>query len=365
MRFDLFFELSNPPRLRLSEAQAYAETLAHIELAEGLGYGCAWLVEHHFLRGYSHCSKPELVLSAAAARTRNIRLGHAIIPLPLHHPVHVAERVATLDVLSGGRLEIGIGRGFSPREYAVFGADMAHSRALCDEGLEILRASFAREPVTFQGRFYQLDALDILPHVVQRPHPPLWAAAVSPDTYSWAAQRHLGVLAGPFKPWFMVKHDAARYRAAWNAPEAPRVGMTLGVLCLRDRRRAHQLASDAFGWFYRELFAATLPVLERSYPSYEQLHEMGRFRALMKLGVDFGLLETFGLAVVGDPAECREKLEMYSAGGVTHLLLAFGAGAVEGEVVRESLELFAREVMPAFPQDPMPGNTDTARPRTN
>ena len=112
MRFDLFYEAAVPPRLGLSEAGTYAGILAEIELADRLGYGCAWLVEHHFLRGYSHASKPELLLAAAAARTGSIRLGHAIIPLPLHHPVHVAERVATLDVLSGGRLEVGIGRGF-------------------------------------------------------------------------------------------------------------------------------------------------------------------------------------------------------------------------------------------------------------
>jgi len=362
MRFDLFYELAVPPQLGLSEAQVYAETLAQLKLADRLGYGCAWLVEHHFFRGYSHCSKPELVLAAAANCTRKLRLGHAIIPLPLHHPVHVAERVATLDILSGGRLEIGIGRGFSPREYSAFGADIGASRALSDEALAILQASFARQPVTFHGQHYRLDALDIIPHVLQQPNPPLWAAAVSSETYRWAAARGLGVLAGPFKPWFMVKHDIGNYVSAWNSPEAPRVAMTLGVLCLADRRRAHRLASEAFGWFYRELFAATRPVLERIYPSYEQLHELGRFRALMKLGVDFGLLETFGLAVVGDPAECREKLRKYAAAGVTHLLLAFGAGAIEGAVVRESLELFAREVMPALPQDSGSASLDSAKP---
>jgi alkanesulfonate monooxygenase SsuD/methylene tetrahydromethanopterin reductase-like flavin-dependent oxidoreductase (luciferase family) len=347
MQCDLFFEIPLPPRAGASEAGAYREVLELIELGDALGYGCAWLVEHHFTRGYSHCSKPELVLAAAAARTRSIRLGHAVIPLPLHHPVHVAERVATLDLLSAGRLEVGIGRGFSPLEFEVFGADMAASRELADESLAILRASFAREPVTFRGRHYRLERLDITPHVVQRPHPPLWSAAVSPDTYVWAAERGLGVLAGPFKPWFMVKHDLARYRAAWRGPGAPRAGMTVGVLCLADGKRARAAAREAFGWFYRELFRVTRPVLERLYPSYEQLRELGRFRALMKLGVDLGLLDTFGLALVGEPEECREKLARYAAGGVTHLLCAFGAGAVAHEVARESLELFAREVLPA------------------
>jgi alkanesulfonate monooxygenase SsuD/methylene tetrahydromethanopterin reductase-like flavin-dependent oxidoreductase (luciferase family) len=348
MRFDLFHELAVPPQLGLDEARAYAETLAQIELADGLGYGCAWLVEHHFQRAYSHGSKPELVLAAAAPRTRRIRLGHAVIPLPLHHPVHVAERVATLDVLSCGRLEVGIGRGFSPLEYEVFGVAMKDSRALAEEALEILQASFAREPVTHHGAHHRLDALDIVPHVVQQPHPPLWTAAVSPETYEWAAQRALGVLCGPFKPWFMVKQDLARYRAAWRGSEPARVGMTVGVLCLPDGRDARAIGREAFTWFYRELYRVVEPVLERLYPGYEALHELGRFRRLMKLGVDLGFAETFGLVVVGNPAQCREKIAQYAQAGVTHLLCAFGAGAVDPAITRESMGLFAREVMPAF-----------------
>lgn len=348
MRFDLFYELALPAGSGRSETAAYADTLAEIALADGLGYGCAWLVEHHFMRGYSHVSKPELVLAAAAQRTRDIRLGHAVVPLPLHHPVHVAERIATLDILSGGRLEVGIGRGFSPLEYAVFGAGMAQSRALADESLAILQQSFRRQPLTHHGQHYHLDALDIVPHVVQQPHPPLWTAAVSPETYAWAAQRELGVLAGPFKPWFMVKHDIGKYRAAWRSASPLRIGMTLGVLCLADGERARRLAQPAFTWFYRELYKNTLPVLEKLYPGYEQIHELGRFRQLMKLGIDFGLAEMAGLTVVGTPQECVAKLRKYAEAGVTHLLCAFGAGALDSAIVRESMALFAREVMPAF-----------------
>lgn len=348
MQFDLFYEIALPPQPGRSEVQAYSDVLAEIELADRLGYGCAWLVEHHFMRGYSHSSKPELVLAALSQRTRDIRLGHAVIPLPLHHPVHLAERIATLDILTGGRLEVGIGRGFSPREYATFGAEMEHSRELVEESLDILHLSFGRSPVTYAGKHYRLEMLDIVPHIVQQPHPPLWTAAVSPETYPWAAERGLGVLAGPFKPWLMVKHDIGKYRAAWRGAAAPRIGMTVGVLCLKDRKRAHELAQPAFTWFYRELFKTTLPVLEKLYPSYEQIHEIGRFRQLMKLGIDFGLADAAGLTVVGDPAECIAKLRKYADAGVTNLLCAFGAGAVESGVARESLELFAREVMPAF-----------------
>jgi alkanesulfonate monooxygenase SsuD/methylene tetrahydromethanopterin reductase-like flavin-dependent oxidoreductase (luciferase family) len=355
MRFDLFYELAIPAGSGRSEAETYANTLAEIALADSLGYGCAWLVEHHFMRGYSHVSKPELVLAAAAQRTRDIRLGFAVIPLPLHHPVHIAERIATLDILSGGRLDVGIGRGFSPLEYAVFGAGMDQSRERVDESLAILLQSFHKQAVTHHGKHYRLDALDIVPHIVQRPHPALWTAAVSPDTYTWAAQRELGVLAGPFKPWFMVKHDIGKYRAAWRAESPLRIGMTLGVLCLADGARARRMAQPAFTWFYRELYKTTLPVLEKLYPSYEQMHELGRFRQLMKLGIDFGLADMAGLTVVGTPQQCIAKLHKYAEAGVTHLLCAFGAGALDTDVVRESMALFAREVMPAFATDSAAG----------
>jgi alkanesulfonate monooxygenase SsuD/methylene tetrahydromethanopterin reductase-like flavin-dependent oxidoreductase (luciferase family) len=352
MKFDLFHEVALPAHTGRTESAAYEDTLAQIELGDRLGYRCAWLVEHHFMPGYSHCSKPELLLAAAAQRTRRIRLGQAIVPLPLHHPIHVAESVATLDVLSGGRLEVGIGRGFSPLEYRTFGVAMESSRELAAEGLAVLRESFRPGPLTHAGGQRRFEALELVPRAVQQPHPPLWTAAVSPETYDWAADMQLGVLAGPFKPWFMVKHDIARFRAAWRSAEPPRCGMTIGVLCLADRARARELARPAFTWFYRELYKVTLPVLERLYPGYEQIHELGRFRHLARIGVDFGLTEAFGMTVVGTPRDCIDKLGKYRDGGVTHLLCAFGAGALDHSIVIESMERFAAEVIPAFARDP-------------
>ncbi|PZP58332.1 MAG: LLM class flavin-dependent oxidoreductase [Azospira oryzae] len=355
MDFDLFYELAVPPQLGRSELQTYHDALEELALADRLGFRCAWLVEHHFMAPYSHCSKPELVLAAAAQRTQRLRLGFGVIPMPLHHPVHVAERVATLDLLSRGRLEVGVGRGFSPREFEVFGVPMEESRERVEEALEILRRSFLPGPLTYHGRHYRLEALDVVPRAIQTPHPPLWTAAVSPQTFEWAAHRGLGVLVGPFKPWFMVRHDLERYRDAWTAATPPRAGMTIGVLCLEDGERARRLAAEAFTWFYRELYRTTLPVLESLYSGYEHFRELGRFRALIRLGIHFSLLERFGMVVAGDPAECVQRLRTYEAAGVTHLLLAVGAGAVPTEVVQESLACLATHVLPHFSRAADPG----------
>ena len=352
MRIDLFFELPMPPQLARTESQAVADWLDEIALADELGFGCAWLTEHHFMRGYSHCSKPEILLAAAAQCTQRLRLGLGVIPAPYHHPVHIAERVAMLDVLSQGRLEVGLGRGFSPREYQAFGVNMAHSRALTQEALEILRLSFTRRPISYQGREITLKNVDVVPHVVQQPHPPLWSAAVSPETFEWSARESLGLLAGPFKPWFMTHADIQRYQATWNHATPPRIGMTLGILCLPDGKRAKQLAKPAFEWFYKTLYQTTLPVLEKLYPSYEHFRELGKFRHLLSLGVNLGLLQTFGMAVAGSPEECIAALAKYRAAGVTHLLLAIGAGAVPAKIVRESMQCIAQEVMPALQDSP-------------
>ena len=348
MHFDLFHELAIPPMRPRTDAALFEETLAELEAADSLGFHGAWLAEHHFMPGYSHSSKPELVLSAAAMRTRRLRLGFGIVPLPYHHPLHVAERVATLDVLSHGRVELGIGRGFSPEEYAAFGVRMHDSRGLVAESLAVLRASFAGAPIRFAGAHFVVDGAQVVPRCVQRPSPPLWTAAVSPDTFDWAAREGLGVLVGPFKPWVMARSDIRRYLDAWPRPEPARVAMTVGMLCLRDGRRARALAAPALTWFYGELLRITRPVLETLYPSYEHFRRLERFRRLVALGPRPGLLAAAGMTIVGDPGQCIARIRKLERAGVTHLLCAIGAGAVPTEIVHESLECIAADVMPAF-----------------
>lgn len=355
MKFDLFYELSLPPFGHRSEAQLYTETLEELELADRLGFNSAWLVEHHFMQEYSHSSAPDLFLAAAAQRTNRLRLGLGIIPLPYHHPVQVAERVATLDLLSQGRLEIGVGRGFSPFEYATFGVDMAESRTLTEEALAILRQSFRGE-INFRGRHFSFEQLNTLPKPLQRPHPPLWGAAVSPESFELAASEGLGVLAGPFKPWFMVREDIKRYRSAWTQREGgdereglnPRVGMTLAVYCLADGAEARRRAAAGFEWFYQRLLTQTRPILERLHLSYDYYRRWGPLSALLSQTINLALLERLGMVIVGDPAHCRKRIEALSRAGVDHCLCAFGAGSMPSQPIREAMRLWAEEVMPAF-----------------
>ncbi len=355
MQFDLFYELAVPGYTGVEDAAEQAvfhDTLAELALADELGFGAAWLVEHHFMPEYSHSSAPDLFLAAAAQRTTRLRLGLGIVPLPYHHPVLVAERIATLDILSRGRVELGIGRGFSPLEHRVFAAPMADSRAQMGEALDLLRACLGPDPISHAGTFYAVpEAVTVHPRPVQRPHPPLWLAAVSPESFELAAGLGLGVLAGPFKPWFMVREDLRRYRRAWQAAghaAPPRAAMTLGILCLEDGRRARQLGRQCMPWFYRLLLQHTRPVLAELYAGYEYYRRLGRLAPLMEKTLSLKTLELLGLVIVGDPAHCRRKLAALTGAGVDRVLCAVGAGGLPHGIVCESLELLAREVLPHF-----------------
>ncbi|MEK8088778.1 LLM class flavin-dependent oxidoreductase [Thermithiobacillus plumbiphilus] len=357
MQIDLFYELAVPQSGGRDETQVYHETLDEISLADQLGFNGVWLVEHHFMPEYSHSSAPELFLAAASQRTRRLRLGHGVIVLPYNHPVRVAERIAALDILSGGRSEIGVGRGFSPKEYAIFGARMADSRDIVQESLDIIREGLSQPVLNHRGRLFVAEDVAVLPKPLQRPHPPLWTAAVSPDTYVWAAEQGIGALAGPFKPWFMVKQDLAAYRRAWrdkhgDGPPRPgqnqRFAMTVGVLCLADGDEARRLAQEHFTWYYARLLAQTRPVLEKFQESYGYYKKLGYLQPLLKRAINLPLLESMGMVVVGSPAECVRKLERYEKAGVDHLICAVGAGAMPSSRVRESLELMAQHILPRF-----------------
>src|SRR5215468_735449 len=312
MKFGLFYELAVPGFTGKSEEQVYRETLEEIELADRLGIDSVWLVEHHFMREYSHSSAPDMFLAAASQRTKRIRLGHAIFLLPFWHPVRVAERIATLDILSGGRVEFGIGRGFTPMEYDTFGVRMEDSRSLVDESMDVVLRCFGEGRVKHDGKHFKVADCEVLPKPLQKPHPPIWTAAVSPETYDMAAERGWGVLAGPFKPGFMVMQDLERFKTGWaNAgrrPEDIRFAMTLGVFVSNHRQHARTVAKRNIAWFYKLLLMLTRPVLARAPKTYESYGELQRM-----LGASAGTMQEF-MANPDGMFEMLMQMNMIAAG---------------------------------------------------
>ena len=182
-----------------SEQAVYDSTLAQMLAAEPLGYHSAWIAEHHF-NDYGLCPAPPVMAAYVAARTTALRLGMGVSLLPLHHPVDLAEGLAVLDVVSGGRLDVGIGRGGTLQDYQTFQSDRADARARVEEGIALIQQSWRGEPFDFRGRFHSAERLHVRPRPVQRPHPPLFVACNSEDSVRSAARLGLPTLSSFFVP---------------------------------------------------------------------------------------------------------------------------------------------------------------------
>ncbi len=366
MRFDLFYEFAVPEFTGLGDREVFAQSLDEIALADRAGFDGVWLVEHHFYRQYSHSSAPETIMGAISQRTERMRIGHGVVLLPFKHPVMVAERIATLDVLSGGRIDVGVGRGLSPLEYEVFGGSMEESRGRVDEAVEILRRCWADQSFSFDGRFWSFPEVDVVPKPMQRPHPPLWTAAVTPDTFTRAADQGLGVLAGPFKPLFMVAEDhdrfAERCRELGRDPRHLGFGMTLGVVVHENHKHARQIAERNIRWFYEQLLRLTGPVLERGGESYRYYREeLATLRALTGGTPSLDALDAAGMVIAGSPEYAIERLQKLANTGLDHVLCAIAAGGVPHADVIRTVELMGEQVIPALREATAPAPGEDGR----
>ncbi|MCC2276972.1 MULTISPECIES: LLM class flavin-dependent oxidoreductase [Streptomyces] len=359
MRFGLFYELQLPrPWQPDSELRSVHETLEQIELADRLGYDFAWMVEHHFLEEYSHCSAPEVLLGAASQRTRRIRLGHGIMVLPqrFNHTARVAERIATLDLLSHGRVEFGSGESTTEAELGGFGVARGTKR---EEWLEALGAAarmFVEEPFAgHDGTFLSMPPRNVIPKPLQKPHPPLWTACIKRESLAAAAEKGLGALTFSFVEPEDARKWVGEYYAALESQACvpvgfsvnPQVAMTMYVMCDADDARARMRGLDGHRFFARSLayyFGVGSPAPGRTDLATELGLDLSRPRgaesAPERLDGAFG--------AVGSPDKVREVLRRYEAAGVDQILLIAQSGRIRHEHICESMELFAREVMPEF-----------------
>src|SRR5712692_6971180 len=190
MKFGVFFQTPEAPGQ--SHGERFAEMLDRIGLADSLGFDVAWLAELHFGGAFSLLSNLLMAVPVIAERTRRIRIGTAVTLLPLHHPLACAEQAATADVLSGGRLESGVGRGSIPSQFHGFRVPVAENRARFDEALEIIRLAWTQERFSYHGRFYEVDNLSVVPRPLQQPHPPIRVAVHTAESFA-----HIGDLGLP------------------------------------------------------------------------------------------------------------------------------------------------------------------------
>jgi natural product biosynthesis luciferase-like monooxygenase protein len=331
-----------------SPADVYADTLAECQLADELGFDTIWLAEHHF-SSYGICPSLSVFAAALARLTRRARIGTAVVIAPFAHAVRIAEEFAMVDILSAGRLEFGLGRGYQPKEFAGLSVSMERTREQFDETLEVIRRAWTEERLTFEGEFYRIHDLRVLPKPIQRPHPPLWTAAVSPDTYRLAGRLGLKVLTSPaFTPLEVLRANYDAYRGAFSE----RYGTESGSeICLNkiihvadSSRQAREDIVEPIRWFFRtqaDLIADPAGAPPEQYGFYRKVR-----KNLLALS-DAAAVDQ--AAIVGDTEEVADKIRLHhEALGVSHFMGAFSRGGLAHEKVVRSMRLFAEKVMPRF-----------------
>jgi len=354
MQFGIFSELQLPRPWRVdSERVLFHEVLDQIETADRLGYDYVWQVEHHFLEEYSHSSAPEVFLGAVSQRTRDIRLGHGIVQLTTNHPARVAERVATLDLVSNGRVELGIGEGASTTELHPFDRRVRDKRLVWEDAVRCIVPMFTEERWEYHGDWFDFPKRNVVPKPVQRPHPPLWVACSQLETIEMAAHRGLGALGFQF-----VSGDAARawvnhyYRTFAAGPDRladyatnPNIALVCGFMCAPTDEEA---IARADGWTFFQ-FALRFYNTARPAETFERVPPTQlwqEYRAWRESPE--GVATQRSHALIGSPATLRERLRKWEATHVDQIILLNQAGMTRHEHIVESLELFAREVMPEF-----------------
>ncbi|MAT92242.1 MAG: LLM class flavin-dependent oxidoreductase [Halioglobus sp.] len=348
-RYGIYHELEVRGRSAEIEQQSFAETMSQIELADRLGYDSAWFVEHHFTRGFSHSSAPDLVLAAVARSTERIRLGLGVSLLPFLSPIRVAERVGTLDVVSGGRVEFGTGRGASPLEYQAFQRPFEQSREIWEDHLDAVKEIFAANggEVTREGRYYEIPGVSVLPRPVQQPGPPIWVASTSLAGFLAAAKGGYNLLCIPIlKGLPALAEDIAQYKQALaehgHDPDKARIGCLVPWYVDAENSGLDEAVS-AFMWYIRRQVNLVTPpdYTDAQHATYKVF---GQLAAGMSEEKAIATLNEHRMIVMGDVQESRRAMEEFFDAGVTDLLGQFRVGGLSNELVSRSMELFATEV---------------------
>jgi alkanesulfonate monooxygenase SsuD/methylene tetrahydromethanopterin reductase-like flavin-dependent oxidoreductase (luciferase family) len=346
MRFGLFFQV--PESAGQSHAARYEEMFELIALAESLGFDVAWLAELHFGGAFSLLSNPLMVVPAIAARTRRIRIGTAVTLLPLHHPLSCAEQAATADLLSGGRLEFGVGRGSIPTQFHGFRIPSAENRARFDEALAIIRLAWTQERFSYHGRFWEIDNLSVVPRPVQRPHPPIRVGVHSPESFAHIGDQGLPIYSGTTTtPLPQLRECMALYRRHLAAAGHPwrddQMALMFPMHVAATGAAAREAMRPGVLQYYRNV-QAIFSQLPASYGEH-----LPRLRAIEETIANLPF-ETFcrEQAMFGDAAEIVDRLQQAREEfGLSQIIGWFDQGSrLPRAEVERTLRRFAEEVMP-------------------
>jgi len=367
MEFGIFNSVCVLPRYveqhgASAEHDRIMDEVAYVEAADKAGFKYAWVTEHHFLTTYSHLSANESFLAFAAARTENIHLGSGIFNItpPVNHPARIAERVAMLDHLSGGRFEFGTGRGSSTTEQKGFGIeDSELTREMVAETLPQIVRMWKDEEYSYDGKFFSMPTRNVLPKPYSDPHPPIWMAAGSPGTFDLAAELGVGVLCFGFSSPESLTPLVSRYKEKIEDCKNPvggyvnnNVMVTTQMLCMEDGGKARKLFLDADTNYFISILFRYLDTFPRpaGIPEWPQT-----LPAITPDQLDAAIAA--GEMAIGSPEEVAKCVERYVATGADQLSFGMLSTSLSLETCQEGVETFGKHILPEFDKDPVHNTT--------
>ena len=325
-------------RSALGTGEQFETRLKLAEAYDAAGFYAYHVAEHHGTP-FGLAPSPGIFFAAIAQRTRRLRFGPLVYLLPLYHPLRLYDEICMLDQLSGGRFELGVGRGISPHELGIFGVDPNESHARFKEALALILQACVSETLNFEGEFYSARDVPLLLKPVQTPHPPLWYGAIKPDTADWAARNNMNIVCGN-GPTVEIRAVTDRYRAVWQElghgrAALPKLGMTRQLVIADTDEEAARIARRAFK-LYRSNFVS---LWERR----------GDPLAAVLMPEDYAAVEQHGEALAGSAETVRRTLlKQVTEAGTNYLVCRFAFGDLSFEESRRSLRLFVENVMPGL-----------------
>ena len=359
MQIGMFYQIQVPkPWSASSDSDKYWEMMDQIVLAEELGFSSVWMADHQFRTEWSHSSAPDVTLAAISQRTSRIRLGIAVTVPPVQHPLHIAARTATLDILSRGRVDLGVGRSGYPYQMAAFGTDLENATGMVDEALEIIPRAWTEGEFSYQGKFYDIPPREVHPKPVQSPHPPMWLGCSQEETFRKAGELGLGCLAmsggGPERLTQLIQ----AYRSGIHVTKPvgklvhDRVSISTLAICAETRQKAQERGAEILDWYRRQGELRDVRVWQEqdptNVPTDYQWHYQRSTATDSPKRDELSSLDQIkqGRYCIGDPDDCLRYLEQYTPTGVDEIMPLFQIGPMAHQEVTETLRLFGKHVIP-------------------
>ncbi|HSF32568.1 MAG TPA: LLM class flavin-dependent oxidoreductase [Candidatus Tectomicrobia bacterium] len=387
MKFGLLYEAQRPFQgTNIDWNTLYKETLEQCKLADQMGFDNLWFVEHHFLTGFSGSPCPEVLFGALSQITKRIRIGFGVSILPYHHPIRVAERVAMVDQLTDGRVEVGTGRS-NAYEQMGLGVDPRDTRAMWEESITMLPQIWQSDEFSWEGQFWKVPARRVLPKPFQKPHPRLYLACTQPDSFKVAAEKGIGVLSSAtYATSILTEHVKAYREAVEHAKPVGAFtnnfwGNNVHAYCGEDNREARELAALSLKTF----FGPDKPYIRDRINAYEDLlaswggvpehlkADFGRWlrqadeahkQQALQVGIsldsgpgaaraafaqmDADTLCERGIIIAGDPDSCVRGVRLYEEAGVDQVMMIMQTETIPHDKAMRSIEMFGKHVIPAF-----------------